>query len=369
MHTRTEKILNNQAIGITPLLLSMIIDIYVSHITAFVVGLLLSLALLGVFHLFVRKDIYQFLLLPTIATYACYSVFLFFDTGTYLEIYSPIIVEVLLVSILGFTGFFRRSMLWRVRNLHLRHQVSFRATLTEAFFVAEILQTLYTFYLFIVLIYTHLPKTSTYDDDGFGRLFYHYTGAAIGVLVIVYEHIRLFVMSRKLKNEVWLPVLNDKGRVVGRMAYSAGKNSRIRHYHPIVRVAIVYKGMLYMTQRAKDSIVSPELLDHPFSRHVLFHHSRENTVHDIIGKLREDASARPRFMIHYTFENNKVKQLVSLYAISLHTEEQLRLLTGGKPWTAGQIEANLKANIFSEYFCKEFPYLQNTILLAERVRS
>jgi hypothetical protein len=347
----------------------MLLDLYVSHITSFVIGLVLSLVLLGVFHLFVKKDIYQFLLLPTIATYLFYSIFLFFDTGTYLDIYSPVIAEVLLVSILGFTGFFKRNMLWRVRNLQLRHQVSFRATLTEAFFVAEILQTLYTFYLFVVLLYTHLPKASMHDDDSFVRLFYHYTGAAIGLLVIVYEQIRLFVMDRKLRNEVWLPVLNDKGRVVGRMAYSAGKNSHIRHYHPIVRVAIVYKGMLYMTKRAKDSIVSPELLDHPFSRHVLFRHSRENTVHDIIGKLREDASAKPRFMIHYTFENNKVKQLVSLYAISLHTEEQLRLLTGGKPWTANQIEANLNADIFSEYFCKEFPYLQNTILLAEKVRS
>ncbi|MDR1344947.1 MAG: hypothetical protein LBJ39_06295, partial [Tannerellaceae bacterium] len=206
------------------------------------------------------------------------------------------------------------------------------------------------------------------EDAGFIRVFYHYTGAAIGVLVIFYEQIRLYTMSRKLKNETWLPVLNDKGRVVGRMAYSAGKNSRIRHYHPIVRVAVVYKGMLYMARREKESIVSPDLLDHPFSRHVLFRHSRENTVQDIIGKLREEVSVKPRFMIHYTFENKKVKQLVSLYTMILNTEEQLRLLSDGKLWTTHQIEANLKSDIFSEYFCKEFPYLRSTILLAEKVR-
>ncbi|MDR1356269.1 MAG: hypothetical protein LBJ58_01215 [Tannerellaceae bacterium] len=368
MGTKTEKILNNQAIGITPLLLSMILDLYISHVASFITGLSLSVLLLGVFHLFARKDIYQFLLIPVIATYLCYSVFLFFDTEMSLNLYSPIIGEVMLVSILGLAGFFKRSMLMRVRNLQLRRQVSFRATLTEAFFVAEILQTLYTLYLFIVLLHTHLPKASFVEDAGFIRVFYHYTGAAIGVLVIFYEQIRLYAMGRELKNETWLPVLNDKGRVVGRMAYSAGKKSRIRHYHPIVRVAVVYKGMLYVARREKESIVSPELLDHPFSRHVLFRHSRENTVQEIIGKLREDVSATPRFMIHYTFENKKVKQLVSLYTMILKTEEQLRLLSDGKLWTTYQIEANLKSDIFSEYFCKEFPYLQSTILLAEHVR-
>ncbi|MDR1499640.1 MAG: hypothetical protein LBI58_01520 [Tannerellaceae bacterium] len=370
MKTNTQKSLNNQAIGLLPLLTSMILDLYVSHVISFIAGFTLALFLLGFFHLLVKKDIYQFLLLPVILTYTLYSVFLLFDIGPSLDLYSPIIAEVLLVSILGFAGFFKRSLLLRVRRLTLRHQVSFKITLTEAFYVAEIVQTLYTLYLFVVLLHTHLPRASFHQDDpGFIRVFYHYTGAAIGLLVLTYEQIRLIAVNSKLKQEIWLPILNDRGHVIGRTAYSPTRNQPVRHYHPIVRVAVVYKGMIYMTRRDKDSHVSPDLLDHPFSRHILFRHSRENTVDEIIGSLREDSSARPRFMIHYTFENKKVKQLVSLYTIILNAEDQLKTLAQGKLWTAKQIESNLTANIFSEYFHKEFPYLQNTVLLAEKTRS
>ncbi|MDR1557360.1 MAG: hypothetical protein LBS88_10090 [Tannerellaceae bacterium] len=366
MGTKTGRILNNQAIGVSPLLLSMILDLYISHIASFFIGILSTLVLLAVFHLFVKKDIYQFLLLPTLATYICYSFFLFFDIGASLDIYSPLIAEVLLVSILGFTGFFKRGMLLRVRDLQHPHQVLFRVTLTEAFFVAEILQTLYTLYLFVLLLYTHLPEAS-FRGDGFVRIFYHYTGALIGVCVIFYEEIRLYLMHRKLKNEIWLPILNTKGHVVGKVPYPEGMRLGKKHCHPVVRVAVVHKGMLYLNKREAEAIVSPELLDHPFHRHVLFRHSKEETVNDSIGKLGENASCKPRFMIRYTFRNNKVNQLVHLYAISLHTEEQLHCLTGGKLWTIRQIEANLHANIFSEYFCREFSYLKSTILLAESV--
>ena len=366
MGIKSKRILNNQAIGISPLLLSMILDLYVSQMLSFIIGLLLTLFLLGVFYLFVKKNIYQFLLLPVLATYICYSVFLFFDIAAALDVYSPLISEVLLVSILGFAGFFKRSLLFRVRDLRRPHQVLFRITLSEAFFVAEILQTLYTLYLFVLLLYTHLPEAS-FREAGFVRIFYHYAGAIIGILVIFYEEIRLCLMHRKLRNETWLPVLNNKGRVVGKVPYREGKKPQKKHCHPVVRIAVVYKGMLYLSKRESEAIVSPDLLDHPFRRHVLFHHSIEGTVQDSIGRLREDATCKPHCMIRYTFKNDKVNQLVYLYAISLHTEEQLQRLAGGKLWTSNQIMANIGSNIFSEYFCKEFSYLQNTVLLAGTV--
>jgi hypothetical protein len=365
MKSQTQRILNNQAIGIVPILVSMILDIYISYIASFLIGISFCLLLLLVFHLLVRKDIYQFLLLPTLATYIGYSFFLFFDFEKNLNLYSPVVAEILLVSILGFTGFFKRRILRRYKDMQRPYQVLFRSTLTEAFFIAEVIQTLYTLYLFVALLYTHLPEKSFHGED-FIRIFYHYVGAFIGVLVISYEQIRIYMTNKKLGEEVWLPILNNKGCVVGSVAHSIKQRSHKKYYHPIVRVAVVHKGMLYLTKREREDPVSPDLLDVPFHRHVLFRHSRDNTVQDLIGRLRNSLSVKPRFMIHYTFENNKVKQLVSLYVISLQTKEELLSLPKGKLWTSKQIEANIYANIFSEYFHKEFPYLQSTILAAER---
>ncbi|MDR1646238.1 MAG: hypothetical protein LBS05_10570 [Tannerellaceae bacterium] len=366
MKSQTKRILNNQAIGIVPILLSMILDLYVSHVASFLIGISFCLLLLLAFHLIVRKDVYQFLLLPTLLTYICYSVFLFFDIEASLNLYSPIVAEILLVSILGFTVFFKRSVLRHYKDMQRPYQVMFRSTLTEAFFVAEVIQTLYTLYLFVALLYTHLPEDS-FRSDGFIRIFYHYTGAAIGLSVIVYEQVRIYMINKRLGEEVWLPVLDDKGRVTGSVAQSIGQKSHKKYYHPVVRIAVVCHGMLYLTKREADAFISPGQLDLPFRRYVLFRHSRESTALSAIEALGNDPSIKPRFMIHYTFENRKVKQLVSLYAIVLQNEAPLQHIAKGKLWTVKQIEANMGADLFSEYFYKEFPYLQSTLLAAGNV--
>jgi hypothetical protein len=369
MKSQTKRLLNNQAIGLTPLLLSMVLDLYVSYVTSFLVGLSFCLLLLLAFHLLVRKDIYQFLLIPVLLTYAGYSCFLFFGFDAALNLYSPIVAEILLVSILGFAVFFKRSLLRRYKDMQRPYQVLFRSTLKEAFFVAEVVQTLYTLYLFVALLCTHLPAHSFHGEE-FIRIFYHYVGACIGLLVISYEQIRIYMINKKLGEEIWLPLLDDKGRVIGSIAQPVGQKSRHKHYHPVVRIAVAFRGMLYLVQREEDDLVSPGLLDLPFQRHVQFRHSREHTALGAIeGLTGDDPAHKPRFLIHYTFENRRVKQLVSLYAVLLQSEEHLQGLAGGKLWTGKQIEANREAGIFSEYFYKEFPYLQTTILEAGHLSS
>lgn len=144
-----------------------------------------------------------------------------------------------------------------------------------------------------------------------------------------------------------------------------------KYYHPIVRVVIVFNGMLYLAKRSKNEFVSPGTIDHPYQKYVLFRHSVKSTVTDAIGHLSQERALTPRCLIRYVFENEKVKHLVSLYVISLRSEEQLKLcgVKSGKLWTTKQIEENLGTGLFSEYFEKEFTYLQNTILLAENFHA
>ena len=37
-----------------------------------------------------------------------------------------------------------------------------------------------------------------------------------------------------------------------------------KYYHPVVRVAVIYQGMLYLVNRGKKSFVSPDTIDYPF---------------------------------------------------------------------------------------------------------
>ena len=364
---RVKKGLDNQAIGLLPLLLFMFLDNYFSYLLSFIIGVTFCFVCIFLFQVLSKDKVYQFMLLPSAGTLVLYSVFLCLKLEPVLFIYSPLITEVLLVVALAIVGFTRRTVIQRIRDSKRPSfkRTLLRTTLNEFYFLAQLVQNLYTLHLFIILLYSILPETM--QNMRTERFLYRELGLVIGVLVIVYEQIRLSLMQGSLRKEMWVPVLNDNGKVIGCIARSVSRSLPKKYYHPIVRIAVVYNGMLYLVRRSKDEFVSPDTMDYPFHTYVLFRHSIDSTVKEAIGSLAQDKLIVPRCLIRYTFENEKVKHLVSLYVICLRTEEQLNQCKrrSGKLWTAKQIEENLNSGVFSEYFEKEFAYLQNTILFAE----
>ena len=358
---RVKKGLDNQAIGLLPLLLFMFLDNYFSYLLSFIIGVTFCFVCIFLFQVLSKDKVYQFMLLPSAGTLVLYSVFLCLKLEPVLFIYSPLITEVLLVVALAIVGFTRRTVIQRIRDSKRPSfkRTLLRTTLNEFYFLAQLVQNLYTLHLFIILLYSILPETM--QNMRTERFLYRELGLVIGVLVIVYEQIRLSLMQGSLKKEMWVPVLNDNGKVIGCIARSVSRSLPKKYYHPIVRIAVVYNGMLYLVRRSKDEFVSPDTMDYPFHNYVLFRHSIDSTVKETLGSLAQDKSIAPRFLIRYTFENEKVKHLVSLYVICLRTEEQLNQCKrrSGKLWTAKQIEENLSSGVFSEYFEKEFAYLQS----------
>ncbi|MDR1403195.1 MAG: hypothetical protein LBJ60_05785 [Tannerellaceae bacterium] len=372
-----KRILNNQAIGLIPLLVAMAFDNlfavvfghYFSYIIAFIVGI--SLCLLGFIflHLFKKENIHQFFLIPATVTLILYSVFLFFNLQPVLYNFSILIAEILLVVVLAFFGFFRRSILAGVRNSKLpaRKRTLLCTDINETYFMAQITQNLYTLHLFIILMYIHLPESI--HSAGVERFLYRLLPVITGVLIILYGQIRTLMIYGGLQKEVWLPVLDEKGHVIGSIARSISRLSGKKYYHPVIRIAVMYNGMLYLKKRNRDESTSPELLDYPLHQYIKRHQSMDDALGETLGALCQDKSVKPRFMIRYTFENNRDKHLVHLYTIHLQTEEQVSCFTEGKLWTPKQIKDNAGTGIFCEYFEKEFPYLQSTVLLAESLRS
>lgn len=363
-----KKGLDNQAIGLLPLLLFMLLDNFFPYLLSFVIGLTFCFLCIFLYSLLTKDRIYQFMLLPSAMTLIGYSLFLGLRVEPVLLKYSPIITEVLLVVSLTIIGFFKSYILQRLRN---SKQPSFRRTLmrtqfNEFFFVAQIIQNIYTLHLFLLIVYGAFTEGDSNVTTG--RFLMRELNLILGVGIIVYEHIRLSLMEGSLKKEMWLPVLNAKEDVVGCIARSVSRTVRKKYFHPIVRVALLHKGMLYLEKRPADDYVFAGLLDYPFEKYVLFRHSLEDTVKTSLDDRGQLLGRAPRYLIKYVYEDEKVKHLVSLYVLNVPSEEEMDLCKrkAGKLWTVKQIEDNIGKGIFSGYFEAEFPYLQNTVLLAEQ---
>lgn len=364
-----KRIIDNQALGLLPLLIFMILDNFLSYLVSFLIGIAICFICILVFQVLSKNHVYWFMLLPSTGTLILYGGFLSLRLDPVLFIYTPLITEILLVVCLTIVGFTRRSVFKYIRDSEKpkARKTLLRTTLNEFYFVSELVQNLFTLHLFAILMYSFF--SDSLQTGGGEEFLYRYMGAALGGAVILYEQIRLTWMQGSLKKEMWLPILDEKGKVVGRIARSVSRSLPKKYYHPIVRIAVIYEDMLYLVKRGGLDYVFPNALDYPFHSYVLLGHTLEATVREALGKLGDDKSIMPRFLIRYTYEDDRVKHLVSLYTVCLRTEDQLEKCKRptGKLWTTKQIEDNLGTDIFSGYFEKEFPYLESTVLLAQRI--
>lgn len=370
--TRIRKSWENQALGILPLLLFLLLDNYISYLQAYTVSAIFCVLSMFVFHILRKDKIYSFMLLPSFLTLILYAFFLIFmRVEEVLAVYTPLITEILLIIVLTVVKIVKKPLLHRVRDAqHPAYEKTHNLTmLNEFFFIAQLFRNLYILHLLGIAFYNILPEEM--KDIRFNRFLYRDMGLIIGVAVIVYEQIRLLMVRGRLKKEMWLPVLNDKGSVIGCIAYSVSRLLPKKYYHPIVRIALVHKGMLYLAKRNEYAYVSASMIDYPFYRYVLFRQSIEAAAQQAVEGLKTlVGKIQPRLLIRYTFENERVKHQVSLFVICIQDEqviEQYKQVQDGKLWSIQQIEENLGKGIFSVYFEREFSYLKNTILLAENL--
>lgn len=370
--TRIRKSWENQALGILPLLLFLLLDNYISYLQAYTISAIFCVLSMFVFHILRKDKIYSFMLLPSFLTLILYAFFLIFmRVEEVLAVYTPLITEILLIIVLTVVKIVKKPLLHRVRDAqHPAYEKTHNLTmLNEFFFIAQLFRNLYILHLLGIAFYNILPEEM--KDIRFNRFLYRDMGLIIGVAVIVYEQIRLLMVRGRLKKEMWLPVLNDKGSVIGCIAYSVSRLLPKKYYHPIVRIALVHKGMLYLAKRNEYAYVSASMIDYPFYRYVLFRQSIEAAAQEAVEGLKTlVGKIQPRLLIRYTFENERVKHQVSLFVICIQDEqviEQYKQVQDGKLWSIQQIEENLGKGIFSVYFEREFSYLKNTILLAENL--
>lgn len=367
MMKRLRSVADNQAIGLLPVLIFILAENFFPYTISFLFSAFFSIVLYAFWGLRRKGEMYRFVLYSVAVTQLLFLAFLLFGNKTLLDKYASLFMCMLFVLVLTYTMFRRRPLMRKFRNVEMTSdELGFlNASLNEFFFVIQIIQTLFAFHLFVVLFYLILPESE--KNPGYEPFLFRHAFLVLGLGLILYEYIRLIIMRGYLRKEVWLPVLNDKGKVIGRIAHSVSAASSRKFYHPVVRVAVVYNGMLYLTKRDQASLVSPGSLDYPFKYYVRFQQSIEDAVYEALSANFPRESVSPRFLIRYKFENETVKSQVSVYVVYLRTEEQLVQCKQayGKLWTARQIEENLGTGLFSEYFEKEFTYMQNTVLMVE----
>lgn len=252
-------------------------------------------------------------------------------------------------------------------NTHIfKHMTLLEKVLVDEFHkTAAVLQYLFTFHLFLILIDRQL-KTVIPGHHSPDRILFTVIPLCIIVGVIIGQLLNVRRLSKKLRKEEWLPIVTEKGEVTGRIAKSVSLTMKNRFLHPIVRVVLISNGKVFLQERPETDILSPRKLDYPFEKYMLFSHEINLAARNSIRQMMDDNEDLPiRFLLKYVFENEDTKRLIFLFIAEVPEEDMIRRSAKmtGKFWSVKQIEEGFIDEIFSECFELEFEYLKNMVLL------
>lgn len=242
--------------------------------------------------------------------------------------------------------------------------------MNEFFEIARFIQYFCTLHIFLVVLYKFLKDSDIISSD-YDQIIYSWI-PAIGITsLIVYENIKITSIVKKLRKEEWLPIVNERGEVTGRVAKSESVKMTNRFLHPVVRIALVCNGQIYLHPRKAEDILDPGLLDHPFEKYMLFSHEINLAVRNsIVQTLGKELPFK--FLLKYTFENENTKRLVFLFVSRIESEKEIEGIEAmnGKFWTIKQIDEDFGDDSkFSECFQLEYEYLKNTVLIPDNIAS
>ncbi len=249
-----------------------------------------------------------------------------------------------------------------------------KTVLHEFYHMVKIIQLLSAFHLFFILLYKYFNNTdiNILHTSAVDTVVYIGVPVFFIIFIIVYEAVKRSLIFTRLSKEEWLPIITPKGEVTGRIAKSVSLNMKNKFMHPVVRVALISGDQIYLQNRSVNDVFDAGKLDYPFEKYMLFSHEINLAARNSITRMMngyDDADLK--FILKYTFENEKTKRLIFLFAMNVPDMNSIKKdgRMTGKFWTIKQIEENFKDEIFGECFEMEFEYMKNVVLNAEKDKS
>lgn len=351
--------LKNPAYGLIPMLVFTILAGWMSAGVSMAFGL--GLSIVGFF--LVRKHSRMLYDLSAITFLIAFFSLFFYNL---LDAFGKfVIVEIIFVLALIVSRLIRSKVIVKLAK---NSNSSVRNYLSESFRVA--FQAQYGIFVHLLLVLMYYVFNSV--NMSFLSPFLLFTVLQVVFLsIILMETVRLRFFNKKLKKEEWLPVVTESGDVTGRVAKSVTREMKNKFMHPVVRVALISNGKIYLKKRDAARLLNPGMLDYPFEKYMEYNHDIDEAVHNAVRKEIGNDNIPLRFLLKYIFENESTKRLIFLYVSIIDDDEKFNKLRlrDGKLWTEKQIEDNRNSNIFSECFELEYEYLKNTVLLNYKLKS
>ncbi len=272
------------------------------------------------------------------------------------EIETKIIIVILMLLLLVFRNQIQKIILSRMSNL-----IPMSNNFNELYRVVwAILITLSFYNIVYLVLHFFVGENIIYYFQLLQALF-------VGTIffLVTYEIIRVQLIRTNLIKEEWWPVVSDQGKIIGSIQHLTSLNDENKYLHPIIRVILIDKGMIFLQKRLEEDKIFPGMWDTAFSNHVRVGENIEQCIETTAKERYALEGFKYMYLSNYIAETENEKHyaflFVSCQQVTLTTNPAF--IENTKWWTQQQILKNLGTGIFSKNFEIEYDLLSRSGLL------
>ncbi len=290
----------------------------------------------------------KFILMDTLLIIALGVVSIVLENDVFFKI-KPALIGVLMCAIMGVSVFTPSNILLNMSKRYMKG-IEFSDQQYQLM-KKNMIVMFWIFVLYTILVFYSVWFMSK-EAWAFisGGLFYILFG-----VYFVLEFLKTKIKQKKLKNEEWLPIMNNKGEVTGKAPRSICHSSK-DYLHPVVHLHVINnKGEIFLQKRPLNKI-QPGKWDTAVGGHITFGEQIETALQrEALEELRIK-DFKPKHIASYIWESDIEREFVFCFstkydkAITINKEE----LSDGKFWTRTEIQSNLGKGIFTPNFEEEY---------------
>jgi len=303
-----------------------------------------------------EKRIDRFTLLDTGLIIVLGGISIIFDNDIFFKI-KPGLIELIMVAILGISVFTPVNILFSMSKRYMG-DIEMNDTMAKLM-KRSILFMFVLFFLHTILVFYsafYLSKEAWAFISG--GLFYILFG-----VYAAYEFVRAKIKKKKILSEEWVPLVDEKGKIIGkapRSAVHADKNL----LHPVVHLHVINKnGDVYLQKRPINKQIQPGKWDTAVGGHVSINETIEQSltreVQEEIGITLTNANAFAQYVWKTDIESELVFSFIAIHDGPFFPDKNE--VDEGKFWPQKEIIQNLGKGVFTPNFEQEFSMLQKNV--------
>lgn len=211
-------------------------------------------------------------------------------------------------------------------------------------------------------------------------LFFPETSASFMTGPLLYIIIGIFFMTifirnqilrKKMKQEEWLPLVNEKGEITGQAPRSVC-HSGSKLLHPVVHLHIINdKNEFFLQKRSLKKDLLPGFWDTAVGGHIGLNEKIEEALKRETFEELGITNFEARFIGNYVWESPREKELVFSFLCTHYDHIQIDNdeVDEGKFWTAQEIERGIVQNQLTPNFIHEYQTLLKGVIKENNTHS